>query len=99
MRASRAGLRPRRQRIAPWPLHDIAIANIVWYILQSQGVGGNIILRNSVGDDVGGGAKQRVGAQRIVLIRAQKPRNKTISCIGQIAASDPFEYTDIYIDR
>jgi len=27
--------------------------------------------------------KHRVGAQRIVLIRAQEPRNKTISCIGQ----------------
>jgi len=34
----------------------------------------------------GGVPKQRVGAQRIVLIRAQKPRNKTISCIGQISA-------------
>jgi len=31
----------------------------------------------------GGVPKQRVGAQRIVLIRAQRPRNKTISCIGQ----------------
>jgi len=27
--------------------------------------------------------KQEVGAQRIVLIRAHKPRNKTLSCIGQ----------------
>ena len=27
--------------------------------------------------------KQRVGVQRIVLIRVQKPRNKPISCIGQ----------------
>jgi len=31
----------------------------------------------------GGVPKQRVGAQRIVLIRAQRPRNKTISFIGQ----------------
>jgi len=31
----------------------------------------------------GGVPKQRVGAHRIVLIRAQEPRNKTISCIGQ----------------
>jgi len=31
----------------------------------------------------GGVPKQRVGAQRIVLIRAERPRNKTISCIGQ----------------
>jgi len=30
----------------------------------------------------GGVPKQRVGAQRIVLIRAQRPRHKTISCIG-----------------
>jgi len=27
--------------------------------------------------------KQRVGVRRIVLIRAQTPRNKTISCICQ----------------
>ena len=27
--------------------------------------------------------QQRVGAQRIVLIRAHKPRNKILSCIGQ----------------
>ena len=32
----------------------------------------------------GGVPKQRVGAQRIVLIRAQRPRHKTISCIGQV---------------
>ena len=30
----------------------------------------------------GGVPVQRVGAQRIVLIRAQRPRHKTISCIG-----------------
>ena len=30
----------------------------------------------------GGVPIQRVGAQRIVLIRAQRPRHKTISCIG-----------------
>jgi len=34
----------------------------------------------------GGLPKQRVGAQRIVLIRAQKPRDKTMSCIGQVGA-------------
>ena len=28
--------------------------------------------------------KHRVGAQRVVLVRAQRPRNKTISCIGQL---------------
>ena len=33
----------------------------------------------------GGVPKERVGAQRIVLIRAQEPRNKTISCIGQLS--------------
>jgi len=32
----------------------------------------------------GGVPKQRVGAQRMVLIRTQKPKNKTISCIGQV---------------
>jgi len=26
--------------LAPWPLHDIGIANIVWYILQLRVVGG-----------------------------------------------------------
>jgi len=31
----------------------------------------------------GGVPKQRVGAQRIVLIRAQRPRHKTLSYIGQ----------------
>ena len=44
---------------------------------NNGGSGGNIILRNSVGDDGGGrGAKQRVCVQRIVLILAQKPRQK-----------------------
>ena len=52
---------------------------------NSGGSGGSIILRNSVGDDGGGGVpKQRVGAQRIVLMRAQSPET-TISCIGQDA--------------
>jgi len=38
--------------LVTWPLHDIAMANSVWYILQSLGFGGgDIILRNSVGDD------------------------------------------------
>jgi len=32
----------------------------------------------------GGVPKQRVGAQRTVLIRAQRPRHKTISCTGQV---------------
>jgi len=32
----------------------------------------------------GGVPKERVGAQRIVLIRAQRPRHKTISCISQM---------------
>jgi len=36
--------------LAHWPLHDIAITNIVWYELQFKGSGGNNILRNSVGD-------------------------------------------------
>jgi len=34
------------------------------------GSGGSIILRNGVGDDGGGGAKQRVDVQRMALIRA-----------------------------
>ena len=34
----------------------------------------------------GGVPKQRVGAQRIVLIRAQRPRHKTISRISQALA-------------
>ena len=37
----------------------------------------------------GGVPKQRVGAQRIVLIRAQTPRNKTMSCIGQRPSDEP----------
>jgi len=46
---------------------------------------GQTLLPNSVGDDGWGGVpKQRVGAQRMVLIRAQEPINKTISCIGQL---------------
>ena len=47
----------------------------------------NSILRNRVGDAGGRGGAQTVGAQRIVLIRAQQPRNKTISCIGQKLSS------------
>jgi len=37
----------------------------------------------------GGVAKQRVSAQRIVLIRAQELRDKTISCIGQVLHALP----------
>ena len=56
----------------------------VVYIAITGGQGGSIRLRNSVDDDGGRGVpKQRVGAQRMVLIRAQDPRNKAISCIGQ----------------
>jgi len=36
----------------------------------------------------GGVPKQRVGAQRIVLIRALRPRHKIISCIGQRLANE-----------
>jgi len=54
------------------------------YIAITGGTGGSIRLCNSVGDDEGRGVpKQRVGAQRMVLIRAQNLRNKAISCIGQ----------------
>jgi len=49
-----------------------------------------MILRNSVGDDRGVGVPtQRVGASRIVVIRAQKPRNETLSCVGQILNTFP----------
>jgi len=52
---------------------------------DNGGSGENVTLRNSVGDDGGGGVpKQRVGVQRRVLIRAHTPKNKTISCIGQL---------------
>ena len=34
-----------------WPLHDIAITNRVWHVLQQRKVGGNTLLRNSVGDE------------------------------------------------
>jgi len=36
----------------------------------------------------GGVPNQRVRTRRIVLIRAQRPRHKTISCLGQSAAHD-----------
>jgi len=58
----------------------------VVYIAITGGLEGGIVLRNSMGDDgEGGRAKQRVGAQRMVLIRAERPRNKSISCIDQAA--------------
>jgi len=37
--------------VGSWPLHDIAITNIIWHILQLRGVGVYNILRNSVGDE------------------------------------------------
>jgi len=71
---------------ATWPLHDIAITNIVWQVLESRMAGGNTILRNSVGDEAGGGVpKQQRGLQIIVLILFQRPCTKRISCKDQRA--------------
>jgi len=44
----------KKTPLGVWPLHDIANANIIWCILQYRGVGGNAILRTSVGDGMGG---------------------------------------------
>jgi len=68
------------------PLQDIAIANIVWYIFAiTRGRRETLYCAIVRAVTVSGGVpKQRVGAQRIVLIRAQRPRHKTISCIGQV---------------
>jgi len=41
-------------------------------------------MRNSVGNE-GGGGRQRACLQIIVLIRVQRPRDKRISCKGQVA--------------
>jgi len=69
--------------ILPWPI-------LCGIYCNNGGSGGDIILRNRVGDDGGGGVpKHRVGVQRIVLIRAHKHRNNTISCIGQYAVYIP----------
>jgi len=72
-------------RLEPRGLYTILPLPILcgnWY--NNGGSGGSIVLRDSVGDDGEEGVpKQRAGAQRIILIRAQEPRNKTISCIGQ----------------
>jgi len=56
-----------------WPLHDISISNIVWYITGGRGEGASYILQVWAITGWGGVPKQRVGAQRTVLIRAQKP--------------------------
>jgi len=62
----------------------------VVYIAVTGGSGRSIRLCDSVGDDGGRGVpKERVGAQRMVLTRAQDPRNKAISCIGQIVVLCP----------
>ena len=56
----------------------------VVYIAITGGRGGTYycaIVRTLGGER--GVPKERVGAQRIVMIRAQNPRNKTIFCIGQ----------------
>jgi len=74
---------PARQLRALWPLHDIAMPTLCGIYCNNGGSVANIILRNCVGDiGVRGVPKQTVGAQRTVLIRAQKPRNQTMSCIG-----------------
>jgi len=41
-------------------------------------------MRNSVGNE-GGGGRQRACLQIIVLIRVKRPRDKRISCKGQVA--------------
>jgi len=61
-----------------WPLHDIAMTNIVWYTLQQWKSGGNNLLRNRVGDNgVGGVPTQRRCLKRKLLMCAQKPRKET----------------------
>jgi len=45
--------------------------------------GGDCGVRGGCGGGGGGGLNKGWVSKIIVLIRAQKPRNKTISCIGQ----------------
>jgi len=87
----RCGTPHQSRCVTNWPLHDIVITNIVWYILQLRGGRGGVsILRKSLCDKRGSGVpKQRWCWQRISLTRAHMPRSKTISCKGQHCAS-PF---------
>jgi len=78
-----AALRPHRATLAftrychcQYCVVYIAIMGCRWETLYCA------ILWAMTGWD--GVPKQRVGAQRMVLIRAQKPKNKTIPCIGQV---------------
>jgi len=41
-----AALETLMHSFVTWPLHDIAITNIVWCMAQKGGVGGGRILRN-----------------------------------------------------
>jgi len=67
---------PPRLHLGLYTISSMPIVCGIYY--NNGGSEGNIILRNRVGDDRGGDGvrKQRVGAQRIVLIRAYTPRKK-----------------------
>jgi len=60
----------------------------------------NTILRNRVGDEGGEwGAQAERCLQRIVLIRAQKPLSKRISCKGQGGEGGKWRWSHLYTMR
>jgi len=86
-------MRGRAHRtLANWPVHDMVIVITKYYmayIAKKRMVGCvNIVLRNRVGDE-GGGGKQGGCLQIIVLMLVLRPRTKRMSCKGQLANPDP----------
>jgi len=69
-----------------WPLHNIAIANLVWCMAYTKGsVGGRIFPNSRAIVLQQCGQCRRAGRMQERLIRAQTTKSKTISCKGQLA--------------
>jgi len=67
---------------APWPLHDIAITNVVWCMACTRrvGWGGSYIAQQSCNNSAIVWAMRVGGGMKSGMIRSHKPRSTTISC-------------------
>ena len=70
-----------------WPLHDMFITNVVWCIACKREVGRGLVYcpTRAIVLHQGGQCRWAEGVNGW-LIRAQQPRSKRISCLGQAPA-------------
>ena len=73
------------RRVATWPLHDIGMINMVWFIAYMGGRKGSLLLSNNRALVLQQGGQCRwAWGMKGWLIRAQQPRRKRIYCKGQV---------------